>query len=95
MPTIHLATDDDVRAIDSRNLPAILELAHLYIPTGDGEAMRSWGVARGTGDGSVAVHERLYPGGLVAPRFMGGYVDRGELLYYGAEPAADFLPSMG
>jgi hypothetical protein len=95
MPTIRLANDDDMRAIDSRNLPAILELPHLYIPTADGEVMKGWGVAMASGDGSVAVYERLYPGGLVAPKFMGKHVDRGELLYHGAEPAADFVALPG
>lgn len=89
-PTIRLATDDDMRAIDSRNLDAIHRLPWLYIPTDDGEVMRSWGIAHESG---IADSARLHPGGLVAPHDFGQYVNRGDLLYNGAEPAADFLPS--
>lgn len=89
MPTIRLATDDDMRAIDSRNLAAIALLPYLYIPTDNGDSMRRWGVAHVS---SIADYVRLFPGTLVAPRRFDQYVDRGELLYNGAEPAADFLP---
>jgi len=91
-PIIRLATDDDMRAITSQTLELILKLPHLYIATDDQDAMRSWGVAKGTGDGSVAVYERLYPGALVAPSFAGQHAARGDLLYHGAEPAAAFMP---
>lgn len=87
MPTIRLATDDDMRAITSRDLSPIHGLPHLYIPTDDGEVMRSWGIAHET---TIADYVRLFPGALVAPKDFGQYVDRGELLYNGAEPVADF-----
>jgi hypothetical protein len=89
MPTIRLATDADMRAITSRDLSPIMALPWFYIPTNDGEVMRSWGVARAeyTGD-----QTRLFSGTLVAPHGFGQWADRGDLLYHGAEPAADFLP---
>jgi hypothetical protein len=90
MPTIRLATDDDLRAITSQKLDEILRLPWLYIPTDEPDVMRSWGVAKATGDGSVAIYERLFPGALVAPSYVGQRAERGELLYNGAEPAADF-----
>lgn len=93
MPTIRLATTDDMRAITSQNVAEILKLPHLYIATDEPDVMRSWGVARADGDGSVAIYERLFPGALVAPSYVGQRAERGELLYNGAEPAADFLPT--
>lgn len=103
MPTIRLATDDDMRSITSKDLSPINVLPHVYIsvtavdiplpplrfPVESIELMRSWGVAQLS---SLAAYVRLYPGCLVAPRNFGQFVDRAELLYYGAEPAADFLP---
>jgi hypothetical protein len=89
MPTIRLATDADMRAIDTRNLSAIDKLPWFYIPTETAEVMRSWGVARAE---YVAEQVRLHPGTLVAPHGFGQWADRGDLLYHGAEPAADFLP---
>ena len=88
-PTIRLATDDDMRAITSRNLDEIHSLPYVYIPTPDGEVMRCWGVALA---GNVADNARLYPGALVAPKRFEDRVDRGELLYNGAEPADWFVP---
>lgn len=95
MPTIRLATEEDYRAVTSKNVEDLLRLAHLYIPTDEGDMMRAWGVA-GTpahgGENSVHTTVRLYPGALVAPCFQGQLVSRGDLLYHGAEPAADFVP---
>jgi len=104
MPTIRLATHDDMRAITSQHLELIDELPHLYIPAGAvdiplppyalemgaADLMRCWGVAKGEGDGSVAHYALQFPGSLVAARNFGQFVDRGELVYHGAEPAADF-----
>lgn len=87
MPTIRLATDDDMRQIDSRNLAKIALLPHLYIPTSDDDVMRSSGVAH---ESTIADYARLYPGALVAPHGFGQFADRGELLYNGAEAAASF-----
>lgn len=108
MPTIRLATDEDLRAITSQNLELLDALPWLYILVShidhdvpqDGDApdmMRTWGVAKGHGDGSIFGYERLYPGAVVAPRNFGHRVSRAELLYYGAEAAADFAgdPSLG
>lgn len=104
MPTIRLVTWDDVRSITSQNAHLYLELPTLYIPahaadiapdpsaaTDHPELMRSWAPAKAEGDASVTVFERLYPGSVVAPRDVGQYVLRGDLLYHGAELAADFL----
>jgi len=102
MPTFQLATQDDLRAITTKNLEAIGALPHLYIPveavniplpplsipTEGVELMRVWGVATLT---SLADYARLYPGALVAPASFGQFVDRGELLFNGAEPAKAFL----
>lgn len=105
MPTIRLATHEDTRAITSQTLELYDELPHIYIPAGAvdielppfaaemqcDDLMRCWGVAMAHGDGSVAVYERLYPGSVVAPRNVGAFASRAELLYHGAEPAASFL----
>lgn len=88
MPTIRLATLEDMRAITSQNVEAIHLLPFLYIPTEQPDVMRSWGVARLE---TLPTYERLYPGGLIAPTFVGQFASRGELLYNGAEPAADFV----
>ena len=89
-PTIRLITDDDMRAITSQNLDEIKRLPHLYIATDEPDVMRVWGIAleRGFSD-SV----RLYPGALVAAHYAGPTASRADLLYHGAEPAADFLPA--
>ncbi|MDP9123510.1 MAG: hypothetical protein M3N82_02745 [Pseudomonadota bacterium] len=103
MPTICLATDEDLRAITSQNLHLLNELPHLYILAShldwdvprEGDApdvMRTWGIAKGHGDGSIFGYERLYPGAVVAPRNVGQRVSRADLLYHGAEPVADFTP---
>jgi hypothetical protein len=92
MPTIRLATDDDMRRITSQNLAPISALPWLYIPAGEPGLMRKWGVARADGDASVASWALQYPDALVAPKFMGERVERGELLYYGAEAAVAFTP---
>lgn len=103
MPTIRLATDDDMRPITSRNLDEIDKLPHLYIPvsavdialpplpfpTEGLDLMRTWGVAH---ERTIPDYARLFPDALVASKYFGQYADRGELLYNGAEPAADFLP---
>ncbi len=94
-PTIRLATDQDFARISSQNSVEILDLPFLYIPTEDSDVMRSWGVANGLRaniECSVREIERLFPGTLVAPKYLGEHMSRGELLYNGAEPAADFLP---
>jgi hypothetical protein len=91
MPTIRLATDDDLRQITSQNLEPLDALPWLYIPADEPGMMRTWGVARSDGDASVAFYARQHPDALVAPKFMGQRVDRGELVYNGAEPAADFV----
>lgn len=85
---ITLVTDDDMRAITSQTLHLIRDLPHLYIPTDDGEVMRSWGIALAR---THADFVRLYPDALVAPRFENEAAARGELLYNGAEPAIDLL----
>ena len=77
-------------AITSQALGKMDALPWLYIPTEDPEQMRSWGLAKGYGDGSVAVYARLFPGALVAPHAFGQFASRGDLLYHGAEPADDF-----
>lgn len=64
MPTIRLATDSDLRQITSQNLHLLDALPHLYILAShldfdaprEGEApdvMRTWGIAKGHGDGSI------------------------------------------
>ena len=93
MTTIRLATDDDLRTINSQNVAGILQLPHLYVPTDEPDVMRSWGVARSDGGAPVSVYERLHPGSLVVSSFVGQYASRAELLYNGAEPASDFLAS--
>jgi len=101
MPTIRLVTDDDMRAITSQTLELLDDLPHLYIPAGavdielppaalempaDG-LMRSWGVAH---ERSLRDFVRIFPDALVAPRSQGQFIARAELLFCGAEPAADF-----
>lgn len=88
MPSFRLATDDDLRAIRSPHLESIHDLPHLYVPTTRSDVMHAWGVARLP---SLADLERLYPGSLVAPRYVGETASRGELVYSGAEAAAAFL----
>lgn len=88
-PTIRLATVEDMRAITSANVGDILRLPYLYITTDDPDVMCPSGVAS---PDSLADYVRLFPGSLVAPCFVGERVSRGDLLYNGAEPAADFLP---
>ena len=90
MTTIRLATDDNMRAITSQNLDEILRLPFLYICTDKPDVMRSWSVAV---PATISHYERLYPGALVAHIFTGETASRGDLLYDGAEPAADFRPS--
>ncbi|MGN6518677.1 MAG: hypothetical protein ACTHK2_04545 [Dokdonella sp.] len=89
MSTNRLATDEDMRAITSRELDAIDRLPHLYIPTDSGELMRGWGVAH---ERTLADELRLHPGALVAPANLGQWVERGDLVYHGAKPAEAFLP---
>jgi hypothetical protein len=90
MHTISLATDADLRRITSQDLEPIFALPWLYIPTGEPDVMRAWGVARSDGDASVAFWVQQYPDALVAPKHMGDRVERGELLFYGAGPAVEF-----
>lgn len=90
-PTIRLATVEDMRAITTKNLEDVQRLPFLYIPTDDPEVMRVWGVANAD---SVRGTEKAYPGTLVSAVYVGERADRGDLLYNGAEPAADFdLPA--
>ncbi len=89
MPTIRLANDDDLRAISSQNLDPIFALPWLYVPA-EGELMKPWGVARGDGDANVVLWAKQFPDAVVAPRFQGERVARGDLLFHGAEPAKDF-----
>ena len=90
MPTIRLVTEADMRAITSQTPEKLDALPWLYIPTDEPDRMRSWGLAKGYGDGGVAVYARLFPGALVAPHAFGQFASRGDLLYHGAEPADDF-----
>lgn len=85
--TIHLATDDDMRAINSQRLDDILRLPFVYIATPEPDVMRVWGVALKT---TVPDTARQHPEALVAPRYVGERASRGDLLYNGAEPAAEF-----
>jgi hypothetical protein len=87
-PTIRLATHEDLRSITSQNLDQITRLPFLYIAGAEPGVMRTWGVA---GENTVPDTERLYPGSLVAPRYVGETASRGDLLYNGAEPASDFM----
>jgi hypothetical protein len=88
MPTIRLATLEDMRAITTKNLQDIERLPFLYIPTDDPEVMRVWGVAN---EDSVREAAKNFPGTLVAAVYVGERADRGDLIYNGAEPATDFL----
>ena len=93
-PTIRLVTDDDMRAITSKNVDDIRRLPFLYIATAEPDVMRVWGVAealREDGQGSTYDTERLYPGALVAPHYAGEIASRGDLLYNEAESAAAFM----
>ena len=101
-PPIRLATDVDLRAITSSDLAPLGLLPHLYIPVGAVEIpvpplsfptegldlMRTWGIAH---ERTLADYVRLFPDALVAPRNFGQFVDRGELVYNGAQAAADFI----
>lgn len=89
MPTIRLATDEDMRAISSQTLDEIRRLPFFYIPTGEPDVMRAWGVAL---EQHVAENVRHDPDTLVAPQFAGETASRADLLYHGAELAADLLP---
>lgn len=92
-PTIRLASLAQLRSITSSNLEEIRRLPHLYIASNRPGVMRVWGVADAPYEGRdwhVGDTARLYPGALVAPHYLGEAVDRDELLYNGAEPAADF-----
>lgn len=40
---------------------------------------------------SLIDYARMFPGALVAPHGFGDRASRAELLYYGAEPAVDFV----
>ncbi len=91
MPAIHLATDTDMRAIDSRNLSDLERLPFLYLPTEDPDTMRAWGVARADGDAPVSWYAVRHPGALVAPHFAGELASRADLVYYGAEAAGLFV----
>lgn len=88
MTTIRLVTDDDTRAISSQNVDEIRRFPHLYIPTAEPDVMRVWGIAL---ESSFQDYARLYPEALVAPHYAGERASRGELLYYGAEPATAFV----
>lgn len=88
MPTIRLATDDDMRAITSQNVDEIKRLPYLYIATDEPDVMRSWGVAHAA---TIGDYVRLFPDALVAPRYAGPTASRSDLVYHGAEAAADFL----
>ena len=95
-PIIRLATDDDMRAIDSRNLDDIGRLPALYIALRhllpgetDPDAMKHWGVAH---EHSLADFARLYPEALVASHDFGDRASREDLVYHGAEPAKAFIP---
>lgn len=73
-PTIRLATVEDMRAITSKNADDLRCLPFLYIASAESGVMRVWGVARGPdehGESSVVETERLYPGALVAPTYLG------------------------
>ena len=50
--------------------------------------MRSWGVADAA---TLGHYELLYPDGQVAQAFVDETASCGDLLYNGAEPAADFV----
>lgn len=106
--TIRLVVPEDTADFTSQTLERYAELPHLYIPVeaidiplppfavemGVKDLMRAWGPANAQGDGSVAVYERLYPGSVVAPRDMGQFVHRADLLYHGAELAADHVAAL-
>ena len=94
-PTIRLATDDDMRAITSRNIDDIHRLPCVYIALSqfarstDPDAMNSWRVAH---EKTLHDYPRLYPGCLVASHSFGDRASRADPLYHGAEPAEAFLP---
>jgi hypothetical protein len=99
MPAFRLATDDDLRPITSQNMEDLWLLPQLYIPveaeniplpplpfpTEGLELMRSCGIPKNE---TVADYVRPYPTALIAPKNFGQFVDRGELVYNGAEPAS-------
>ncbi len=89
MPTIRLATVDDMRSITSQTLDTMLRPPFVYIATPEPDVMRVWGVAQ---DETLPDTERLHPGAIVAPSYARERVSRADLVYHGAEPAADFLP---
>jgi len=88
--------------VTSRNLDELDKLSHLYlashldfdVPRGGNtpEVMRTWGIAKGDGDGSIFIYERLFPGAVVAPPNVDQRVSRGDLLFQGAEAVVDFTP---
>ncbi len=97
IPTIRLATPEDMRLITSQNLERIHLLPHLYIATDDPTICKSWGVAgqiSDHGENTVVSAERLYPGTLVAPRYAGDRPLRADLEDMGAEPAEAFTPQL-
>ena len=87
MPTIRLATVDDMRSITSQNLHEIRRLPFVYIATPEPDVMRvwAWPARRRCPTPSDCI------GALVAPSYTGERALRGDLLYNGAEPAADFI----
>jgi hypothetical protein len=94
MTTIHLATDDAMRAITSQNLHEISRLPTLYIPLRDfipaetdPDAMKHWGVAH---ERTLADYVRLFPDALVAPCCFGDRASRADLIYHGAESTEAF-----
>ena len=92
MPTIRLATHEDMRVQTSRTpLQELWALPFLYVATEDPEAMRVWGVAQ---EATLADFARLFPDALVSPKYAGEQASRGDLLYNGAEPAAGLLPTL-
>ena len=89
-PTIRLATGDDMRAITRQNVEAILQLPHLHVPTGEPHVVLGWGLADASTLGDC---ERLHPGALVAPCFVGQTAPRGDPVYSGAEYAGALMSS--
>ena len=103
--TFRLATDADMRKITSINLAPLDDLPHLYIPvsavdialppldipTEGVDLMRNWGIAH---ERSLPDYLRLFPSALVTRRNAGQFVARDDLLYHGAETAADHVAAL-